>query len=159
MADHSKILAFVAGCNDASKLKTLIKNAKKGGQHDVEEAAFKKLISLVPSEERGTVAHELWQTILAFEHILSEERGKTTLLARTRQKLSRVSAEQTLADWALGDSETKGFAMLLERNLPELTGEAIVLRHAEEFDPSVVDAARSRLVEAGVDVGRLPKQI
>jgi hypothetical protein len=46
--------------------------------------------------------------------------------------------------------------MLLERNLPELTGEAIILRHAERFEPFVVEAARNRLVKAGVDIGKLP---
>jgi hypothetical protein len=40
--------------------------------------------------------------------------------------------------------------MLLERGLPELTGEAIVLRHPQLFRRTAVEAARARLVEAGV---------
>jgi hypothetical protein len=46
--------------------------------------------------------------------------------------------------------------MLLERNMPELTGEAIVLRHARRFDTEVVAAARQRLEMAGVDMAMLP---
>ena len=42
--------------------------------------------------------------------------------------------------------------------MPKLTGEAIVLRHTDLFDPKVVDAARTRLVAAGVDVDQLPAQ-
>ena len=54
------------------------------------------------------------QTIHAFEHILSEERGKTTRLARTRQKVARVGVVQTLQDWATSAKSTDGFTMLLE---------------------------------------------
>lgn len=47
--------------------------------------------------------------------------------------------------------------MLLERQMPEMTGEAIVLRHPEHFDEAVRVAAESRLVAAKVDVGKLPR--
>ena len=47
--------------------------------------------------------------------------------------------------------------MLLERNMPELTGEAIVLRHAHQFGADVLAAANLRLVQAGVDTSSLPK--
>ncbi|WP_292963566.1 hypothetical protein [Nitrobacter sp.] len=76
---------------------------------------------------------------------MSDEREKTTRLARTRQKVARVGEIQTLKDWALSEKSTDGFAMLLERNMPELTGEAIVLRHPQHFAPEVVAAARNRL--------------
>jgi hypothetical protein len=33
--------------------------------------------------------------------------------------------------------ETEGFKMLLERGMPELTGEAMVLRHQQDFEPRV----------------------
>jgi NAD(P)-dependent dehydrogenase (short-subunit alcohol dehydrogenase family) len=46
--------------------------------------------------------------------------------------------------------------MLLERNMPELTGEAIVLRYARQFGAEVVAAARRRLEAAGTDVAALP---
>jgi hypothetical protein len=152
-----KMLAFIAQCEDTAKLKALIKNARERRATELAEAAFRKLIAIVPAEAPGTVAHDLWQTINAFEHILTDERGRTTRLARTRQKIARVGEVQTLRDWALGRTETDGFRMLLERNMPELTGEAIVLRHRGQFDPSVVDAARQRLIEAGVDLAALPE--
>lgn len=40
--------------------------------------------------------------------------------------------------------------------MPELTGEAIILRHSDKFDAKVQVAARERLSEAGVEVDRLP---
>ena len=156
MADHSKILAFVSRCEDLEKLKSLIKNARDRGESVVADAAFRKLISLVPSEQPGTVEHDFWQTIHAFEYALTEERGKTIRLSRTRQKVDRVGVVQTLRDWALSNKETDGFKMLLDREMPELTGEAIVLRHPGRFDPQVLAAARHKLAHAGVDVSTLP---
>jgi hypothetical protein len=157
--NRSKIFAFIAQCDEPDKLRELIKNARTRKQHDVADTAFKRLVSIVPSCEPGTVAYDLWRTVYAFEHLLTEERGRTTRLARTRQKIARVGEVQTLADWATSSNETDGFRMLLERELPELTGEAIVLRHATEFPPNVVEAAKRRLCNAGVNIDRLPERL
>lgn len=156
MADYSKILEFIGRCDDAGQLKALLKNAQQKGASAVTEAAFRKLIAIVPSERPGTVEHDFWQTVHAFEYSLSEERGKTTRLSRTRQKVGRAGVIQTLKDWALSNNETDGFKMLIDRGMPELTGEAIVLRHPEHFTPDELLAARKRLSDAGVDVDRLP---
>lgn len=158
MPDHAKILSLIAANDDVEKLRTWIANAQKGKEKDIEEAAFRRLIEILPKEAPGTVEHDFWRTIHAFEHILSEERRKTTRLARTRQKVARVGEIETLRDWALGTKSTDGFTMLIERNMPELTGEAIVLRHADRFDAAVVSAATKRLEDAGVDVAGLPKR-
>ena len=158
MTDHRKIIEQIEACEDPDKLKTWIANARKKNALDVEEAAFRRLISLVPAEQPGTVEHEFWQMVNAFELTLAEERGKTVRLSRTRQKVSRVGEIQTLKDWALSDSETDGFRMLIERNMPEYLGEVIVLRHPDVFEEDVRAAARKRLIDAGVDVDRLLKQ-
>lgn len=100
--------------------------------------------------------YDFWRTIHAFEHVLSEERGKTTRLARTRQKVARVGEAETLEDWALSEKRTDGFNMLIERNMPELTGEAIVLRHPHRFGAKVVAAAMRRLEEVGINIAALP---
>jgi len=158
MPDHAKLIALIAASEDVAKLRTWIANARREKQNDIEEAAFRRLIEILPKEAPGTVEHDFWRTIHAFEHVLTQERGKTTRLARTRQKVARVGEIETLQDWAKATKSTDGFTMLLERNMPELTGEAIVLRHDDRFDAAVVSAARKRLEEAGVDVARLPKR-
>ena len=150
MPAHEKITAFIAKCEDPAQLRTMIANAKARSEDEVALAAFRRLLLVSPSEAPGTVEHDMWQTIFAFEHLLKEERGKTTLLARTRQKINRVGVIETLKDWAAAKQETEGFRMLLERGLPELTGEAIVLRHPRFFPRAAVDAARVRLVAAAV---------
>jgi len=102
MNDDSKKIRFVNECSDEKQLSMFITNAKAAGAKELESVAFRKLLSLVPAEKPGTVEHDFWQTICAFEHILSEERGKTTRLSRTRQKVGRVGVVKTRQDWALG---------------------------------------------------------
>lgn len=156
MTDHERMFGLIENCADPKKLRTWIKNARGQGEARIADAAFRRLVAILPQEEPGTVEYDFWQTIHAFEHILSEERTKTTRLARTRQKVKRVGEVQTLKDWALSKKSTDGFTQLLKLGMPELTGEAIVLRHADKFDEEVVDAARRRLQEAGVDPATLP---
>ena len=154
--NDKKILAFVERCDNSGELETLIQNATKLGNAAVAEAAFRKRISLVPAEQPGTVEHDFWQMVHAFEYSLSEERGKSTKLSRTRLKVERVGVVQTLRDWAAGSQEAAGFKKLLERGMPEFTGEAITLRHPEHFEPQTLEAARQRLTVAGVDLNMLP---
>ena len=156
MGDNTKIIASISKCNDPDKLRTWIKNARNKNASDVADSTFRRLISIVPSEQPGTVEHDFWQSIHAFEHILLEERGKTVRLSRTRQKISRVGIMQTMRDLALSDKKSDGFEMLMERGMPEITAEAVILRHTDKFDSDVLAAARERLSGAGVDVDRLP---
>ena len=157
VVNHNKIMAFIAQSADVERLGSLVRNARAKGAADVADAAFRKLVSVVPAETLGTVEHDFWQTVQAFEFTLSEERGKTTRLSRTRQKVAKVGVVQILADWATDDHPTDGFKKLVERGMPELTGEAAALRHADRFAAPVLEAARRRLSEAGVDLNSLPR--
>ena len=147
MVDYSRQLAFINHCNDPHSLRNLIARAKAENASIVEDAAFKRLVRLVPDEAPGTVEHDFWTTVNAFEEMLTQERGRTTRLARTRQKVKRAGVVQTLRDWAMG-SKTAGFEMLIARRMPELTGEAIVLRHPKHFTPEALQAAQNKLIEA-----------
>jgi hypothetical protein len=155
MKTKAEIIAQIEKCDDEKLLRNWIENARRKGETEVEEAAFKRLIQLLPKENPGTLEWDFWRTIHAFELTLTDENGRTTRLSRTRQKVQRVGVKQTLTDWALGKKETDGFTMLLERGMPELSGEAIILRHANEFDEEVRDAAQMRLTNAGVDTRKL----
>lgn len=155
MPDHQKVLDAIATTTDPDKLRKFRENAQRLGVPKVEEAAFRRLVEVLPEETPGSIEHDFWKTIHAFEEILRDERGKTVRLSRTRQKIDRVGVRQTLVDFAVSKKPTEGFDMLIQRGLPELTGEALVLKHSAHFDGQVVEAAKARLVAAGVDIAKL----
>ena len=146
-----RALKQIEQTSDPSALRQMIENARRLGFGEVEQAAFRRLIYVSPAEDPGTVEHDFWSTVHAFEHLLKQERGKTIRLARTRQKVARVGVVQTLTDWAIDTKETDGFNMLIERGMPQLTGEGIILRHSNRFPHAVVEAARMRLAEHYAD--------
>ena len=94
----------------------------------------------------------MWRAIYAFEELRREESGKTVQLSRTRQKIDRVGEVKTVTDLTLQKTPSKGFRMLKERGILELSFEALVVARAEHFPSNVVDAARSRLEAEGMDI-------
>ena len=147
---QQRALDFIVSCADPAKLSQMAENARHRGAADVEHAALLKLYSILPSAKPGTLEHDVWQSIYALEGALKAERGKTILLARTRQKIARDGELKTVTDLVTG-KESSGFHMLIERGMPELTFEAVAIRHDDRFARTVLDAARKRLAAAGVE--------
>jgi len=143
-------LDFIGQCSDPKKLWQIASNAERQSNAEVREAARRRLYAVLPSEEPGTLEHDVWQSIHALEDTLTNERNKTTRLARTRQKIKRDGETVTVADLIMKRA-SDGFRMLMERNLPALTFEAVALRHREHFDVAVLAAAKARLAEAGYE--------
>lgn len=148
MADlRARALHLVETCTDPDKLKQLAENARRSGEEKVARAAERKLFAILPAAQPGTLEHDVWQSIHALEAALKSERGKTIRLARTRQKIARAGEWQTVHDLVNG-RPSEGFDMLIERGMPELTFEAVALRHPDRFDESTRSAAEARLAGA-----------
>lgn len=149
MSKHQKLLDLIANCNDEEKLRNWISNANRTQVDEVEDAARRRLIEVRASkdidEPNDPVVLDFWKSITALENELSEERGKTIRLSRTRQKIARVGVEKTLADLALQTHPSDGYHLLKARGMLDLSAEAVVLRFAERFAPEVLEAARLRL--------------
>jgi hypothetical protein len=152
-------LAQIAALEDPGRLRAIIVNARRLKSQVVEAAAFERLCFVQPEAMPGTVEHEVWQSVHALEELLKEERGKTVLLNRTRQKISRDGEAKTAADLTLRPNPSQGFQDLIERGHPELLFEAVVLRHPQTFGQDVLAAAAARLTEAGVDPTRFAPSI
>lgn len=144
-------LQIVERCTDPKQLARIAENALRLDQPIVRRAALLRLYAISPSAEPGTLEHDVWQSIFALEGALKEERGKTILLSRTRQKIERDGEHRTVADLILG-KVSDGFRMLIERGMPELTFEAVALRHPSKFDEEVLTAADIRLREVGLEL-------
>lgn len=150
--NRTRILEVVENCDDPAALRRIMKNAKERDADDVYNAAFQRLITVQPSAQVGTIAHDVWRTIYAFEQARTEERGRTVRLSRTRQKIQRDGEVKTVTDMTLKKTPSEGFLMLKERGMLELSFEALVVARAEHFPRNVVDAARSRLETEGMDI-------
>ena len=156
-AREQAALKVIATSADKGSLRNLLANARTQGSTVVEQAALRRLSQAKAASAPGSVEADFWQTIHAFEELRSQEKGKTTRLSYTRRKIARVGERRTLADFAASARPTDNFHLMIERGLPEMTGEAIILRHRGDFDATVVQAAERRLVEAGVDTDALPR--
>ncbi|MGI8943287.1 MAG: hypothetical protein ACR2FJ_03460 [Qipengyuania sp.] len=144
------MIEFVSTCDDPDQLRKIARNAAIKGAIQLQRAAKLRLFSILPQEAPGTLEYEVWQSIFALEDALSDERGKTIRLSRTRQKIGRQDERSCVADLVRG-SESDGFRMLAERDMLELSFEAVALRFPELFDENVLQSARSRLENAGYD--------
>ncbi len=144
----SKMMEFVSRCVEPDKLRQIAKNAEAGGEPALVTAARLRLYEVLPAEKPGTFEHAVWQSIYALEDVLKQERGKTILLARTRQKIARHGEVRCVADLVSGPP-SDGFQMLLDREMLDLSFEAVALKFPDKFEQTTLDAARSRLDSVG----------
>ena len=147
----NRMLEFVGNCTDPAKLRQIALNAGKARNIELQNAAKLRLFAVLPSEEPGTLAYDVWQSIHALEDALSDERGKTIRLSRTRQKIARDGEQKTVADLVVGPA-SEGYRLLIERSMVDLTFEAVALRHPDEFTPMQLDSAKRRLADTAAAV-------
>jgi hypothetical protein len=143
-----RALANIAASEDPLALERIYRNAMTQNNEEVARAAQRKLYSILPSAEPGSLEHDVWQSIYALEGALTEERGKTTRLSRTRQKITRDGETITVADLVMKPA-SEGYRMLLDRDMHELTFESVALRHAAVFPAEVLEKATQRLTASG----------
>jgi hypothetical protein len=148
---------------DVDKLKSpadcrrVMQRAREQGHPDVYNAVFRRLCHLVGSandDPSDPLVREFYETLAAYEQLLTEKNGRNTSASRTRQKIANKGVHQSLIEWTQGSTETEGFKLLVEAGLPEYTGECLVVRYADRFPPKIVTLARDRLVSQGIDPPR-----
>jgi len=98
------------------------------------------------------LVREFFVTLAAYEQLLTEKNEKTTVAARTRQKIKNKGVHQSLIEWTRQKAETSGFRWLTEKGLPDHTAEYIVMKYANRFPEDVVALARARLVEHSIQI-------
>ena len=144
--DASKI----AQMSDKEALRNLMQNARRLDRDDIYWQAFRRLCSLEGMIYDDPLERDFYDVLNAYEELLTLKHGRTTKASRTRQKLANKGVEQCLIDWALG-APTDGFKLLIEKGLPELTAEYLVVKYEKRFPRRAVEAARRRLTDHGVN--------
>lgn len=149
MTKHAKLIALISVCTDIGKLQNWVRNAEREGVPEIADTARRRIIEVEALKSKDSsndpMVLDFWKSIFALEFALSEERGKTTRLNRTRQKIARVGVLQTLADLARQPTASEGYVLLRERGMLDMSAEAVVLRFPDRFGPDVLIAARRRL--------------
>ena len=145
---------------DVSKLKTIeecrtvMDRAKKLGKTDIYKNVFQRFCQLhgtLNEDPDDTLIKEFWETLGAYEQLLSEKNGRRTSASRTRQKIKNKGVIQSLIDWTKSKSETPGFIQLINEGMPQYTGEYIVVKYASRFPPDIVQSAKARLDQHNVE--------
>lgn len=139
------IVASLAAESDVAKLRNWIDNATRQGETALADVARRRLYTLGVKHPAGSFEHEVWVSIHALEDALSAEKGKTTRLARTRQKISRSGEHRTVVDLILAKEPSDGFTQLVDRHMQDLLFEAVALRHPDRFEAEVLQAAQARI--------------
>jgi|SRR6185437_13563888 len=98
------------------------------------------------------LVREFFVTLAAYEQLLTEKNEKTTVAARTRQKIKNKGVHQSLIEWTRQKTETSGFRWLTEKGLSDHTAEYIVMKYANRFPDNVVALARARLIENSIQL-------
>ena len=127
--------------------------AQDKGLHDIYKSVFRRYCDLAGNEHddpADPLIRDFRETLAAYEQLLTEKNERTTLASRTRQKIKNKGVYQSLIEWTRGKVETNGFKLLVEKGLPEYTGEYLVLKYAERFPEDVVQLAIKRLDEHGI---------
>lgn len=140
-----KMLKPISAYTDSAALRTLMQNAKRMGRNDIWREAFQRLCSLEGADQTEPLHREFYETLAAYEQLLSEKNGRATRASRTRMKLRSKGVVACLEDWAKSKEPTEGFELLVANELVEMTGEQIVLKYPDQFSPEAVAAAKARL--------------
>lgn len=137
---------------DPEKLRKLMANAVRLGYDDLAFGCQMRIAELVGAGHAAGVERAFWTSLAAAEEFRTADNGRVTRLVKVRAKHKRVGAQKVLSDQMMEEATSDGFDKLVAHGRSDLTGEAIVLRHEDEFSVDAVNAARKKLLDKGVSV-------
>ena len=131
-----------------AECRTVMRCARDRNLPELYNAVFRRMCELVGSRNNGPsdpLIRYFYETLAAYEQLLTEKNGRVTAASRTRQKISNNGVYQSFIEWTRGKVETNSFKLLVEAGLPEFTGESLVARYAGRFPADIMTLARERL--------------
>lgn len=149
----SKLPYEISALKTPASCRIVMERAKERGLDDVYEAVFRRYCELAGREAddpSDPLVRGFYETLAAYEQLLTEKNGRPTSASRTRQKIDNKGVFQSLIEWTRAPVETEGFRLLVTKGLPEFTGEYLVARYAARFPEDVVNRAIERLEKHGI---------
>ncbi|TBF89178.1 hypothetical protein [Rhizobium leguminosarum] len=146
---EKKALSHIATATDPAALLQMARNAR-GKSPTVERAALRRLTEVSAAFTPGTVEHACWQMVHAVEALRRLNGRKVARMNRMRSKIEKDGEIGALEYCAL--NKTDGFDEVMDYGMPELTAEAIVLRHPSNFSSAALATAQARLEQRGVQI-------
>ena len=137
---------------DPEKLRKLMANAVRLGYPDLAFGCQLRIAELAGNAHKDAVERAFWTSLTAAEEFRTADNGRSTRLLKVRAKHKRVGAVKLLSDLMMEEGLTDGFDNFIAHGRSDLTGEAIVLQHEDQFSVDVVNAARKKLLDKGVAI-------
>lgn len=137
----------LAKLDTARKALNLAGNARRLGDLALADAALQRAAELRAHEDGFTSPAEMAiaLALYAYEEAQSRLNHRTFRANRTRQSIARHGALTAAERIVLNRYPSKGYEVLEEAGLEELSFEAIIVRFPNEFSAKALKAARARL--------------
>lgn len=130
-------------------LRTSMAKARKLGDEQSYWNAFRRTCTIRGIDPEDPLTRGFIEMLKAYEVLLTQKNGRTTVAVRTRQKLFNRGVRRSLTDWALGTA-TPGFKLLVEQGKFDKTAEYLVIKYKDQFSDKAVQSATAKLEAYGV---------
>lgn len=148
---EASAMATIETQTDPDRLRALIVNAERLEKPAVRDAAFRRLAAVQSEGEPGTAERDLWSVIHAMEEVRRQEVGRTIRLTTLRRDIDRIGLVPAMDKLVAKPGPSERFDELIARGFPELTAEAAVIGHPDEFGEEARERSQERLRGAGID--------
>lgn len=138
---------------DPEKLRKLMANAVRLGYDDLAFGCQLRIAELASADHEEGVERAFWTGLVVAEEFRTADNGRATKLVKLRTRHKKFGAVRVLSELMMVPELSDGFDKLVARDRGDLTGEAIVIAHEDQFSIDVVNAARKKLMDHGVAMG------
>lgn len=137
--------------DDPDKIRSLMVNARRLGYDDLVVQCQVRIAEIGSQQFDDALEKEFWTAVYLAEEFKTSENGKSTRLTKTRQKYNRDGAKKCVGDLVARPAIDESFRILADNGRVDLTFEAVLLRHANQYDESAITIAKTKLLDNGVD--------
>ena len=151
---NADALARVEYMSEPASIRALMANAQRLSAPDVYDAAFRRLAEVQAEGDPGSAERDMWSAINAIEELKRADAGRTIRLSYLRRDIEKFGMVPAMDKLVSKPGPSERFEELIARDFPELTAEAVVMRHPARFSADALARSTERLEGAGIDPAR-----